>query len=206
VKGLFITLEGIDGSGKSTLCEGLYKSLDKAGISCLKTRAPGGSEVGKAIRELILHGHLTDIKTELFLFLADRAEHVHQVILPALNQGKVVLCDRFIDSTIAYQSQRGLERKRVAELCHYASGGLEPDLTLLIDIDPEVAYARIEKARHKDRIENEGLYLLSKIAEAYLELAREKKRILILEGAVSMSELLKVAEDHVYELIQSSRP
>jgi dTMP kinase len=197
MKGLFITLEGIDGSGKSTLAKGLNEALLEKGIETVLTRAPGGFELGMKIRELILHGHIASIKTELFLFLADRAEHVETVIKPALDAGKVVICDRFSDSTIAYQASRGLDSHYIESLCDYATGPIKPDLTLLIDIDPNVAFERLEKTRHKDRIENEGLYLLKKISEAYMELAYRHPRIKRVEGSLSKSELLSVCLDYV---------
>jgi dTMP kinase len=202
-KGLFITLEGIDGSGKSTLAQGLVKALTKQGLDVLATRAPGGTELGSKIRDMILHGHVQDMKTELFLFLADRAEHVTTLIRPALEQGKIVICDRFSDSTVAYQASRGLEAGKVMTFCDYATGGLKPDLTLFVDIDPQVAYSRVEKARHKDRIENEGLYLLTKIHQAYLDIAKDNPRIVKVDGLLSASELLQVCLDHAFRLIDS---
>src|SRR3990167_9114723 len=103
-KGIFVSFEGGDGAGKSTLLEGVYQSLSEQGFPVLQTRAPGGTEFGKKIRHLLLHeDHYLDGRAELFLFLADRAQHVSEVILPALAQGKIVLCDRFNDSTISYQ-------------------------------------------------------------------------------------------------------
>lgn len=201
MKGLFITLEGIDGSGKSTLCKGLAHSLQSLGYETIITRAPGGTPTGAQIRELILHGKLHDIKAELFLFLADRAEHVTTVIKPALDAGKIVICDRFSDSTVAYQVQRGLDQAKVHDLCRYATSGLEPDLTLLVDLDPEIANERIHKARKKDRIENEGLYLMTKIRQSYLDLASLHKRIVTIDGRVSVSELLDTSLDHVRKLI-----
>lgn len=202
-KGLFITLEGIDGSGKSTLAKGLVASLNELGYQTLLTRAPGGTPSGAQIRELILHGKLHDIKAELFLFLADRAEHVTTVIKPALDAGKIVICDRFSDSTIAYQVPRGLELVEVDKLCRYATGGLEPNLTLFIDIEPQLAYERIQKSRHKDRIENEGLYLMTKITDAYLQLVKTYPRIKPLDGKLSVKELLDTSLDHVTKFIQA---
>lgn len=202
-KGLFITLEGIDGSGKSTLCKGLFHRLTELGYETVMTRAPGGTPSGAQIRELILHGKLHDIKTELFLFLADRAEHVTTIIKPALEAGKVVICDRFSDSTVAYQVERGLDSLQVQKLCSYATSGLEPDLTLLVDLEPEMAYERIHKARHKDRIENEGLYLMRKIRNSYLELLKQHKRIILINGNQSVKELLETSFDHVKRFINT---
>jgi dTMP kinase len=198
MKGIFITLEGIDGSGKSTLTHGLVQSLKDLGLDVLATRAPGGTEFGQKIRDLILHGKLHDIKSELFLFLADRAEHVATVIKPALAEGKIVICDRYNDSTIAYQSERGLDSAMISRLCEYATDHLEPHLTLWVDLDPKKAFERLEKQRHaKDRIENEGLYLLTKISEAYRALAKKHPRIITLDGGLSVSELLATSLDHV---------
>lgn len=197
MKGLFITLEGIDGSGKSTLAKGLYEALLERGVDCILTRAPGGCDLGSKIRHLILHEPIVSMKTELFLFLADRAEHTETIIRPALAAGKVVICDRFSDSTIAYQASRGLDSHYVEKLCDEATGHLQPDLTLLIDIDPNVAFERLEKTRHKDRIENEGLYLLKKISEAYINQAYRHPRIQRVEGSLSKSELLSVCLDYV---------
>jgi dTMP kinase len=206
MKGFFITLEGIDGSGKSTLTRGLTQSLQDIGLDVLATRAPGGTEIGQKIRDLILHGHLHDIKSELFLFLADRAEHVSTVIKPALAQGKIVICDRYNDSTIAYQSERGLDMSKVGQLCAYATDHLEPDLTLWVDINHQEAFHRLEKQRAKDRIENEGLYLLTKISEAYRDLAKRHDRIIALDGHLSISELLATSLDHVTQKLNDRRP
>lgn len=203
MKGLFVTLEGIDGSGKSTLAKGLSEKLQLMGYQTLVTRAPGGTAAGALIRELILHGKLHDIKAELFLFLADRAEHVTTVIKPALEAGKIVICDRFSDSTVAYQVQRGLDRAKVQDLIYYATSGLEPDLTLLVDLDPQIAYQRIHAERHKDRIENEGLYLMTKIRDAYLELEKLHKRIVNVDGRLSVKELLDTSFDHVTRFINA---
>lgn len=203
MKGLFITIEGIDGSGKSTLSRNLSEELKKNGRSVVTTRAPGGTDFGVVIRDILLHGHLKDVRSELFLFLADRAEHVSTLIRPALEEGKIVICDRYNDSTAAYQSERGLDISKVSSLCHFATEGLTPDLTILVDLEPEIAYQRVEKVRHKDRIENEGLYLLTKIRKAYLELARQEARFVIVDGQLSISELLAVCMDHVNRLIDS---
>lgn len=203
MKGVFITLEGIDGSGKSTLAQGLVHAL--AHLPVIGTRAPGGTDVGCKIRELILHGALHDIKSELFLFLADRSEHVASVIKPALEAGKVVICDRFNDSTIAYQTARGLDRTKLATFCDYATGGLKPDLTLFIDLDPQIAWDRVQKTRHKDRIENEGLYLLTQIDQVYKQLFFKNSQIVVLDGGLSKQELLQVALDSITQLI-NNRP
>lgn len=203
MKGAFITLEGIDGSGKSTLAEGLYKKLSAKGYDVVLTKAPGGTPAGALIRELILHGKLSDLKAELFLFLADRADHVTSVIKPALADGKIVICDRFSDSTVAYQVTRGLEPSKVRSMCEYATSGLEPDLTLYVDIPPHLAFERLEKNRsHKDRIENEGLNLLSRIDQAYKDMLKAYSRMLAVDGRLSVSELLETSFVHVTRFIE----
>lgn len=203
MKGLFITLEGIDGSGKSTLAEGLFKSLKARGYDVILTKAPGGTPSGALMRELILHGKIHDLKAELFLFLADRAEHVTTVIKPALERGQIVICDRFSDSTVAYQTTRGLDGSKVRDFCNYATSGLQPDLTLFVDIKPEVAFNRIEKQRgHKDRIENEGLNLLTRIDEAYKDIIKHTPRIVSFDGGLSVSELHDTSLSYVLRFIE----
>ena len=176
MKGHFITLEGGEGSGKSTLIRSLYSALTKRGLSALQTHAPGGTTLGKTLRKLLLTSKENIAKTsELFLFLADRAQHVKEVIEPALEQGKIVLCDRFSDSTIAYQGgPRGFEMQKVEELCQFASGGLEPDLTLYLDIDPVIGLERVKKlSSAQDRIESETLEFHQEIRKAFLKLAKQ---------------------------------
>lgn len=161
MKGKFITFEGGDGAGKTTLIESVHAALTSKGKRVLKTREPGGSLVGAGIRQLLLHSASPLTKRcELFLFLADRAEHVDKVILPALEKGEIVLCDRFNDSTLAYQAgARGINEEQVRDLCSIASHGLDPDLTLYLDLDPRIAFERVKKmGKVKDQIEGEGLH------------------------------------------------
>lgn len=186
MKGKFITFEGGDGAGKTTLIESVYKTLVSQGKDVLKTREPGGSPVGAEIRNLILHSQapLTK-KCELFLFLADRAEHVDKIILPALEKGQIVLCDRFNDSTIAYQSgARGLDEQTVRSLCTIAASGLEPDLTLYLDLDPRIAFERVKKmGKHKDQIEAEDLSFHDKIRKTFHEIGkREPRRFFLIDA------------------------
>ncbi|MEC8307008.1 MAG: dTMP kinase [Chlamydiota bacterium] len=193
-KGHFITIEGGEGAGKSTLIQALSRHLLDRGESTCVTHAPGGTPLGQSIRDLLLNprwGGLHPL-TELHLFLADRSQQTHEVILPALARGDWVLCDRFHDSTIAYQGVRDPESlPHVKELCHRASQGILPDLTLIIDIDPEVGLAR---GGRLDRVEKQSIEFHHKVREVYRHLAKGKDRqYLLLDGNQSADSLLKDA-------------
>lgn len=171
-QGLFITFEGGEGAGKTTLIEEIARHFTSEGFSVLKTREPGGTKLGESIRTLLLH-HTDPVSpySELCLFLASRAQHILEVIGPALEEGKVVLCDRFNDSSVAYQgAARGLGMEKVAKFCEFISQGLKPHLTLYLDLDPELGLNRAAKARKQDRIEAETLMFHKKIREAYIEI------------------------------------
>jgi len=182
-KGLFITFEGIDGSGKSTqldlLC-GLFKSKN---INFIKTRDPGGTDLGLQLREILLHykGKMAPL-CELYLYLADRAQHVEEKLLPELENGTIVLCDRYLDSTLAYQGYaRGLDKQKILELNAFASQSLMPDLTLIFDIRADEAAKRLGEA--KDRLESEKTDFHRKVRDGYLELAKQSpQRIKVLNA------------------------
>ena len=177
---MFITLEGIDRSGKTTQARLLAEAL---GPDTLLLREPGGTEAGERIRELLADPGLElDSMSELLLFGAARAELVTRAIRPALEAGRHVVCDRFTDSTLAYQGEaRGLRRERVEALNRLATGGLEPDLTLLLRIDPEPAARREGEA--EDRFEREGLELQRAVAHAYDEIARRNPdRVVVIDA------------------------
>lgn len=182
---MFISFEGGEGAGKSTLIHKVYEYLTAEKKPVLLTRAPGGTMTGELIRHLLLHHNEQDVssRTELFLFLADRAQHVQEVILPALAQKKIVLCDRFNDSTVAYQGgARGFDPDWVRTLCHFATQNLEPTITLYLDIDPHEGLQRVK--RSKDRIEQEDITFHQKIRTAYLSIAKkEPKRFHVLDGS-----------------------
>jgi dTMP kinase len=169
---VFIALEGVDGSGKTTQAARLAEAL---GSETLLVREPGGTAAGERIRELLKDGETRlDPMAELLLFLAARAQLVNEVIKPAIEAGRDVVCDRFGDSSVAYQGHaRGLGAERVEELCDLATGGLWPDLTLLLRLHPEVAAERIAaEGRAADRFEGEGMELQRRVAEGYEEVAR----------------------------------
>jgi dTMP kinase len=208
--GIFITFEGGDGAGKTTLIEKIYSDLTKHTRNVLKTRAPGGTEIGQEIRNLVLHKHDARLskRSELLLFLSDRAQHVDELILPALHKGKIVLCDRFNDSTIAYQSgARGFKEDWVYKLCQFACDGLEPNLTLYLDLDPKIAFARAKKAGlTKDRIESETLKFHQKIRKAFKQIAKKyPKRFIILDASKTPEEVYTQAKVRIDALLQNYR-
>lgn len=178
----FVTIEGGEGAGKSTLMRHLTSFFKDRGVEALITREPGGSFLGEEIRELILHPKPDEPVSplaELFLFLAARAQHIHTLIEPNLKAGRLVLCDRFNDSTIAYQSAaRGLDYKLVQELCLKACHGITPSLTLYLDVDPLIGIRRAKRrsdkdGAHIDRIEQEDLTFHIRVREGFLRLAKE---------------------------------
>lgn len=174
-KGHFITFEGGDGAGKSSLIISLHAALIDRGLEVIQTRAPGGTGPGKVIRELLLHpNEPVGKKAELFLFLADRAEHVEKIIRPSLERGVIVLCDRYNDSTIAYQGKvRGFEEKEIERLCHFATGGLIPHLTIYLDIDPMIGLHRVkETSGSKDQIEAEDIAHHRSIRNCFLKMVK----------------------------------
>jgi len=200
VKGKFITFEGPEGSGKSTQLEMLRLHLVKKGYDCLCTREPGGTRVGQLIREIVLDARQKNIadRAELFLMLADRAQHTEKVILPALEEGRIVLCDRYNDSTMAYQGYgRGLDLAETRRMCAYATFGLQPDLTFLLDVEVLTGLRR-SKEKHTtpageevtDRMEAEGEGFHEKVRAGYLALAKEEpQRITVLGPSENVEEI-----------------
>jgi dTMP kinase len=183
VRGRFITFEGIDGAGKSTQIEVVANALRSRGLPIVVTREPGGTLLGEALREVILHQPMT-IAAETLLMFAARAEHLERVIHPALLAGTWVLCDRFTDATYAYQSGgRGLSAERVAELEQWVHPDLQPDLTLLFDVPPDVAAGRLARARSADRFEAEQVDFFGKVRRAYLDrAAAQPQRFIVIDG------------------------
>lgn len=195
----FITFEGVEGAGKTTLAGHLANWLQVQGIPALLTREPGGSALGKHLRPILLHEPL-DAWAELFLFLADRRQHTLQVILPALEQGTWVLCDRYADSTLVYQGYgRGLDTTLIRQLNSLATGNLTPDLTVLIDLPIEDALAR---ANAPNRFEAEALAFHTRVREGYQEVARaEPNRFVLLDGREPLERLTTALEQIVRQRI-----
>lgn len=174
-KGLFISIEGLDGAGKSTQMAFIKNFFEKRGLEVLLTREPGGTIIGEKIRSIILDKAYQEMAdtTEALLYAASRAQHVQEVILPALQEGKVVLSDRFVDSSIAYQGGgRGLGQEAVKAINDFATQGLQPDLTIFFDIPPETSLKRIDVEKI-DRLEQEELDFHSQVYKTYLELAKK---------------------------------
>lgn len=190
--GRFITIEGPDGAGKSTLAKALTERLTETGVPNLATREPGGSDIGTQVRDILLHGTSLDVWTEVFLFLADRRQHCRKVIRPALEQGVWVVCDRFADSTLAYQGYAsGADLDTLRELNHVATGGLIPDLTLLLDVPPEVALARLGDLNRLDRM---PLEYHVKVREGFLQEARrDPERWRVLDATLPPGRVLEDA-------------
>lgn len=192
---MFVSLEGIDGSGKSTQARLLADRLGVAGREVVLTREPGGTSLGEAIRELLLHAGDVAPWAEAALFAASRAQHVAEVIRPALERGAAVVCDRYLDSSVAYQGgARGLGVDEVLQLNLAAVDGLLPDVTLLLLVDPALAAERLTGA--PDRIEREDGDFHARIDEAYRALAeRFPERIVTVDGALPADELAEVIDD-----------
>ena len=195
---VFVTLEGIEGSGKSTLLAGLAGWLRDGGREVVTTREPGGTPLGDAIRALFLDRSLKiDPVTEAMLVNAARAQHVASVIRPALASGLVVLCDRFVDSTIAYQGfGRGLDVAELSELCRVATGGLVPDVTFVLDVPLQVSRART-RARHPDadRMEAEDDAFHERVRAGFLTIAAGSRRHAVLDGTLDVAALMHAAAD-----------
>jgi dTMP kinase len=202
-RGKFISLEGIDGCGKTTLREQLYDYF-KRKYEILVLREPGGTEVSEKIRDMLLDVRNVGIKprTEAFLYAASRTQLVEEMVLPALLEGKMVIADRYMDSTIAYQGYgRGLDIDFLRELNRLCTAGLKPDLTLLLDIDPEEGQRR-RKKDIPDRLEKEGLAFQSRVRQGYLEMQQaEPERIKLLNGDDSVEDLREQALQHLAMLL-----
>ena len=198
-KGLFITFEGCDGCGKTTQLELLEKFLQQKGYETIITREPGAKGLGTKLREILLNydGEVSS-NCESFLFLADRAQHIDTLVKPAINAGKIVLCDRHIDSTVAYQGYgRGLDLDQINYLNNIATGGLKPDLTLLFDVDTETSMKRVGK--NQDRMEKAGIEFQERVRQGYLKLAQaEPERIKVFNSIKTIEQL----HSEVIETIQ----
>lgn len=207
MKGILITLEGNDGSGKSSVIEAIRKTLEEKGYPVVYTREPGGSQIAENIRKVILDVENTgmDAKTEALLYAASRREHIEKTIRPALEEGKIVLCDRFIDSSLAYQGYaRGLGIDEVYHMNLYATEGLLPDLTILVCVKPEIGIARITQ-NHRgelDRLESEKMEFHQKVYQGYLAVQKNfPTRIQMIDGEKTKEEVRLDALDIVLRFI-----
>jgi len=197
MRGRFITLEGIDGAGKSTHLKWLARFLGERGIPVTVTREPGGTALGERLRELLLHGTAKPHpEAETLMVFAARREHITKVIEPGLASGAWVLCDRFTDATFAYQSGgSGVSWSKVAQLERWTQQGLQPDLTVLFDVAPDIGLARAARGKLPDRFEREERAFYERARQAYLDRAREApERIHVVDGARPLVYIQKQLE------------
>ena len=191
-KGLFITFEGADGCGKTTQLMLLAKYLKAQGREVVVTREPGARGLGEKIREILLNydGEVSS-RAEAFMFLADRAQHIDVIVNPAIKSGKIVLCDRHTDSSVAYQGYgRRLDIDEIKRLNSIATKGKKPDMTLIFDIDVETSMARVGDT--KDRMESAGIEFFNRVRNGYLEIAKqEPNRVKVLDASKSIEEIHK---------------
>ena len=192
-KGYFISFEGIDGSGKSTQIKKLARFLETLDFDVIITREPGGSVGGEEIRNLLLQGQVDrwSAETEILLFTAARRDHLERIILPAIDDGKIVLCDRFTDSTRMYQGMRGPNLRTLVDMLNAKVINHDPDLTIIIDIDPEISLKRAKSRKtSEERFEDFGVELQMKMRQGFIELAKEfSNRIELVNGQQSVDGL-----------------
>lgn len=201
----FITIEGIEGAGKSTQAARLADALRRAGREVVLTREPGGTELGRTLRRLLLDEPVLEpmAETELLLYLADRSEHVGRLIRPALEKGAVVVADRFSDSTVAYQAYgRGLPEEDVRRLDRFARAGLLPALTFVLDVPAEVGLARAQAAGPADRLEREPLEFHERVRSGFRAIAAaEPERVVLLDGTREMDVLGRMIAERTQALL-----
>jgi len=205
--GLFITFEGIDGCGKTTQLEAVRNLLEHEGISCIVTREPGGTAIGRCIRSILLAPEHAEMQNEceLLLYFADRAQHVREVILPALKQGSIVLCDRYADATLAYQGYgRGISLSMLTTQNELATNGLWPHKTFVFDISISAASLRLkETGKQVDRLEGSGEAFYDKVRKGYLALAlQNEQRIRVFNGELSKEALTALVVAEIKQLLQ----
>lgn len=206
-RGLFITFEGTDGSGKTTQIRLLIERLRASGYEVLETTEPGGTPIGKQIRKILLDPANQELHrtTEILLYFASRAQNVHEWILPALARGAVVVCDRFTDSTMVYQGAgRGLGDNVVRTLHTIACGELQPDITVYLDIDLETSLARVQ-ARSVDRLDGESREFHQSVRDAYLALARTERRYRVIDAAPDPETVARSVWDAVEPALRGGR-
>jgi dTMP kinase len=205
-KGLFITFEGPEGSGKSTHAKRVSEQLLSSGYRVVRTFEPGDTFLGEKIRNILLDKDDVSVSeiAELFLFEADRAQHVKEVIVPAIQDKKIVICDRFNTATFAYQGYGlGLDMKKISAIDKVATGPLVPDLTVLFDVDVQTGLKRAGKTGAADKIEKRGLEFHEKVRQGYLDLAgKDPDRIKVIQVKESIEETYSLVEREVYDIVQ----
>jgi len=205
-KGMFITFEGVEGCGKSTHSDKIYALLKKEGFDCLYIREPGGTRIGEKIRKILLDNKNKEMAgpAELFLFEANRAQIVKERIKPALKKKRIVLCDRFFDSTTAYQGYaHGLDINFVEKINKFASDNVEPDLTIILDVPPKTGLERVSRFRIKDRMEHKLLSYHNRVRQGYKKLARRhKKRIRLIKVKKDIAKTQSAVQKQVLKAIK----
>lgn len=206
-KGLFITFEGVEGAGKTTNIEFIADEIQKTGREFVLTREPGGTKTGEAIRHVLLSKDLPEMHhdTELLLMFAARAEHLQRIILPALNAGKWVLCDRFTDASYAYQGGgRGIDIARIATLEQWVQGDLRPDYTFLFDLDADTGMSRVRSRGETDRFEQQHIDFFNRVRQQYLKLAADnKERYRIIQAQHDLETVQQQISEILSELLAS---
>lgn len=206
-RGLFITVEGVEGAGKTSNIEFIAKKIQAAGHELLLTREPGGTQTGEAIREILISKELPEMHpdTELLLMFAARAEHLHRKIIPALEKGSWVLCDRFTDASYAYQGAgRGLDMEHISQLENLVQGDLRPDYTLLFDLDADIGMSRARNRGETDRFEQQHIDFFNRVRQQYLTMADEnKERYKVIHAQYDFPQVQAQVSDIINEIISS---
>ncbi len=209
MRGLFITFEGPDGSGKTTVCSEVFAKLKEDGYDVIHTREPGGIEIAEKIRKIILDPSNTDMdeRTEALLYAASRRQHLVKKVLPALKEGKIVVCERFVDSSLAYQGYgRKIGFEEVLKINEFAIEGLFPDLTIYLDVDEKTGLKRIESRSFKDRLDLEDLEFHHLVHEGYEKVLEVfKDRIKVVDAARPLDEVIEKAYEIIKEKIDDQR-
>ena len=207
-KGWFITFEGPDGSGKTTISTNVYQKLLTSGLDVIYTREPGGIDIAEQIRGIILDPKNTamDVKTEALLYAASRRQHFVEKVLPAIQAGKIVICDRFVDSSLAYQGVgRGIGIEEVLSINEFAIEGYYPDVTLFLDIDPIEGLKRISNRHYRDRLDREAEDFHLKVALGYQEvLKRYRHRMQVLDANRPVEEIVNEAVQYILAKVKPS--
>ncbi|MGG7143849.1 dTMP kinase [Clostridium nigeriense] len=207
-RGKFIAFEGGDGSGKSTILEMIYEYLVNSGIKCIKTREPGGIKISEDIRSIILDTKNTEMdrKTEALLYAAARRQHLVEKVIPELNKGTIVLCDRFVYSSLAYQGYaRGIDIEEISQINKFAVGEYMPDLNVLFDVSPEVGLARINKNKDREvnRLDLEKIDFHKKVMEGYYKLVEENNdKFAVINAEKSIDEVFGEVKEIIINFIK----
>jgi dTMP kinase len=204
--GFFITFEGVEGAGKTTNIDYIAEKIKASGQEILLTREPGGTTLGEAIRELLISKQLPEMHhdTELLLMFAARAEHVQKVIIPALNEGKWVLCDRFTDASYAYQGAgRGIDTNKIQQLESLVQGDLRPDMTFLFDLEAEIGLSRAQSRGETDRFEQQHIDFFNRVRNQYLAMAEsESSRYTIINAQFELAVVQQQIDEILKQLLK----